>query len=275
MKHYAVIGDPIEHSLSPMIYGELFSLFNVSADFDKIRLSSNEIADIRTIMHNYSGFAITMPHKRSIIPLLDALSPSAIECGAVNIVERKGALLIGHNTDGLGIVDALTDEGICIEGSRVFILGRGGAALAAAHTLKKHGAFVTLIVQNRNFRHDISLYSGIGVSEIDGISREILKCDIFINATPLGMSGYKDFDLFSLIDSFEPSFILDMVYLSKNDTRLIAESKKRGIRGICGGAMLYNQALHAFSIWTGIPVDNIKKVVKSIRTHSKDVLGLA
>ena len=242
MKHFAVIGDPIAHSRSPEIYEPLFAAHGIDADFSKLRVTAAELPDIRSIAAELSGFAVTMPHKKSIIPYLDGLDPSANECGAVNIVTRDGELLIGHNTDGEGLVDAVISSGYRPDGKRVLILGRGGAALSAAYALKKRSCRVSLLVRDRRpetpFSEELI---------IDRPSR----ADVFINASPLGMRGMEDFRDLCFLDRIRPELVFDMVYLSDSETRLISEARGRGIPAIDGSRMLYMQALRAFKLFTG------------------------
>ena len=111
MLHYAVIGDPVEHSLSPSIYRELFELHGIDADFSKLLVTRAMLPEVRELTAPLSGFAVTMPHKSAIIKYLDLLDSSASLCGAVNIVKRTPAGLIGYNTDGEGLCDALRELG--------------------------------------------------------------------------------------------------------------------------------------------------------------------
>ena len=245
MLHFAVIGCPVSHSLSPEVYAPLFASHGVEADFKRMLVVPAELPRIRELTAGLSGFAVTMPHKRSIIPYLDSLSKSASACGAVNIVERRGSELIGHNTDGDGLADALCAAGAAISGSRVLILGRGGAAVSAAHALKDRGAQVRLLVrtQSPDPAFDELLISDLSLAP---------SCDIFINATPLGMKGRPEFDRFDILDSASPSFVFDMVYRPRGSTALTAEAERRGLVAIDGRAMLKAQALRAFAVWFGV-----------------------
>ena len=129
---YAVIGDPIEHSRSPEIYAPMFGQFGINAVFLKIRVAESELCRIRSIVseRSLSGFAVTMPYKKAIIPLLDGIDETAAECGSVNIVtiSNNGSTLVGHNTDGDGLINALRETGAGLSGAHAVILGHGGAA---------------------------------------------------------------------------------------------------------------------------------------------------
>lgn len=244
MLHFAVIGCPISHSLSPEIYAPLFEKHGVDADFRRLLVVPAELPRLRVLTEGLSGFAVTMPHKRAIIRYLDGLSETASACGAVNIVAAENGRLIGHNTDGGGLADSLSDSGFRFPGSRAVILGRGGAALSAAHALKERGAAVTLLVRDLRGGHSFP------EALIDEAS-QLPPADILINASPLGMKGAGEFPI-RLLDALRPDAVFDMVYRRGGDTALIAEAKLRGLIALPGGAMLKAQALRAFKIWFGI-----------------------
>lgn len=244
MIHFAVIGSPIAHSRSPQIYNELFKKHGIEADFIRLLVEPCEIADIRNIASELSGFAVTMPHKRAIIPYLDALAPSALACGSVNIVERRQDKLIGHNTDGDGLADALADAGVDVRGKRALILGRGGAALSAACALTERGCETELLVRT------LSRSPKYGERLLD--PDNMPHAEIFINASPLGMQGANDFASFDFLDSIAPLVVFDMVYRPDRETSLMREALQRGMVGLDGNEMLLKQALRAFEIWFGV-----------------------
>lgn len=247
MKHYAVIGFPISHSRSPEIYEQLFEKYGIEADFSRISVTPYEMERLLSITEALSGFAVTMPHKRAVMRFMDEMTETAKTCGAVNIVERKEGRLIGHNTDGGGAIDALAEAGAEVIGKNVFILGRGGAALSAAHAVKQSGGEAFLLVRGPGRE--------LGFPQLR-FEREAISaapnCDIFINATPLGMVGAEDFSSFEFLEWLKPYAVLDMVYLRHSNTMLIDEAAAHGMRTATGSRMLLMQALRAFRIWTGI-----------------------
>ncbi|MBO4847952.1 MAG: shikimate dehydrogenase [Clostridia bacterium] len=243
MRCYAVIGSPVAHSRSPEIYRPLFEKHGIDADFIRILVEPHELPYIRSIAQPLSGFAVTMPHKRAIIPYLDGLSAEAEACGAVNIVERRGGLLIGHNTDGGGLVDALRAIGADPDGKTAAILGRGGAALAAAHALSEAGCSPTLFVREKRGE---SPFPEMTLGGLCG------RYDLFINASPLGMEGGESFADLGFLRSMRPAAVLDMVYLAGGRTALTAEAERLGIPAADGSLMLRKQAERAFLIWTGL-----------------------
>lgn len=246
MLHFAVIGFPVAHSRSPELYSELFEKYSVSADFVRLPIQPDEIRFLRELTQRLDGFAVTMPYKRTVIPFLDHIDETAAACGAVNIVERKGGKLIGHNTDGDGLVDALSDMNALENAATAAILGRGGAAVSAAYALKRTGVEPTLIVRTP------SEHPAFHEETVENVS---FHSDIFINATPLGMKGREDFPYFRLLDTLSPNTVVDMVYAPDGETALTREASKRGIKAADGAGMLRFQALRAFGIWTGITTE--------------------
>lgn len=255
--YYAIIGDPVDHSRSPELYAPMFKAIGIDAEFLRLRISKSEIRHIRKIIHDYrlSGFAVTMPHKRAIIEHLDELSPQAASAGAVNIVtiqpssdtgEKK---LIGHNTDGDGLIRALSEAEVSIRGKSVIILGNGGAASGARESIQRSGGSCLTLI-----RHDSKSLNDV-ILEHSGV---IQRCDVLINATPLGMKGYPEFESFDFLDLMKPSSAaVDMVYATSSNafdqarTRFTVEAEKRGLISFCGDRMLLHQGLLAFKLWTG------------------------
>ena len=243
MRLYAVIGCPIAHSRSPELYRDMFKKHGLDADMIRILVEPHELAGICRLAEPLSGFAVTMPHKRAIMPLLDGISDEARSLGAVNIVERRGDELIGHNTDGDGLTDALYALGAELSGRRAAILGRGGAARAAAYALHKRGCEPTFIVRE--------IRDGSSFCEAD-LAALHTHFDLFINATPLGMDGGEELEASGFLKDMAPSFVMDMVYRRSGETQLIREARRLGIACADGSAMLEKQAERAFRIWTGL-----------------------
>ncbi len=241
MRRFAVIGSPIAHSLSPEVYGGIFSERGIDAEFDRIEVLPCELPRVRGLLCGYDGFAVTMPHKRTIIEYIDEIDISAAACGAVNIVSVTQNVLRGYNTDGTGLADALAAAGIEMN-TTIAILGRGGAAQAALYALKQAGAKVMQYVRS------ISAHAGDAEQRLF-IDSELTPCGIFINATPLGMAEGEQFQDFHFLDKMQPRFVFDMVYRRNGETPLIDEAQRRGIPCSSGYPMLYHQALRAVDIW--------------------------
>ena len=245
MLRFAVLGFPISHSRSPEIYAPMFRGAGLEAEFLRIPVKAGEAGRIRGIAEELDGFALTMPLKLAAIPYLDGLAPSAAACGAVNIVEKRRGLLIGHNTDGTGLVDALLESGFDPAGKTAAILGRGGAARAAKYALEKHGCSVRYLVRSLR-AGDEELIENVLNGE-DGFSAEL-----FINAAPLGMEAGERFTYFELPVRLGSELVFDMVYRPGGETELVRTTRSRGVPAIGGEELLYRQAVRAFEIWTGL-----------------------
>lgn len=267
---YAVIGNPITGSRSPEIYAPMFKRFDMDTKFLRLRVTTRQIPNIRNIAakHQLSGFAVTMPHKRSIIPYLDAITPDAEECGAVNIVtiDPKGRL-IGHNTDGVGLTNAMREARMRFLNRSFVILGSGGAASSATCALMRLGGKVNIIVRDEttvpeHLRRFIpKSFSEYYIKNTNDIADRLYELDVhthmlrnsvaIINATPLGMSDEQDFSNFRFLEGLRLScFIIDLTY-REGGTSLIKRADEIGFRVIDGTKVLYHQAVPAFKLWTG------------------------
>lgn len=246
MLRFAVLGWPIAHSRSPEIYAPMFAYHGLEAEFLRLPVKAWEACRIRELTSGLQGFALTMPLKLEAIPYLDELAPTALACGAVNIVEKRDGRLIGHNTDGDGLVDALRSAGFDPEGKTALILGRGGAARAAKAALERNGCRASFLVRTQRNEDEVLL------SEVISGEKK-LSAELFINASPLGMEAGEGFPYHGLPALLGASLVFDMVYLREGETELVRETKARGVLAIGGGELLFRQGLRAFSIWTGIP----------------------
>ncbi len=256
MKHYALIGDPVGHSLSPAIYGFLFERYGVDADFSLIRLPKGRAGE--AVCMGLDGFACTMPHKQDIIPFLASLSPDAAAMGSVNIAKLEGHGYTGYSTDGEGLLSAIRPKHAAM-GQNVFIIGSGGAARSAALSLARHNG-VTLFARNDTAATHVAAATGAGRLPLSLLPEYIADCDILINATPLGMSGYEGFKSLAFLQKLRPSsLVCDMVYTPR-ETELLRAARALGLDAVEGIEMLIGQGLAAFAIWTGIlPCDLLKK----------------
>lgn len=253
-KYYAVIGDPVEHSRSPELYAPMFSRYGINAEFLRICVTASELSDIRNTVkrEKLSGFAVTMPHKKAILPYLDAVSAPAQKAGAVNIVNVEDGRLCGHNTDGAGLVNALREAGVELSARSAVVLGGGGAGSAAKAALEEEGCAVQCISRihtktGRAFPIEDAIFS------FEVTSALISEADILINATPLGMKNgpvFSDLSFVSLLK--QDCTVLDMVYRCDRETALLKTAASRGLNTVAGERMLYHQGLLAFKLWTGL-----------------------
>ena len=253
VKRYAVIGDPVEHSRSPELYAPMFEKFGIKAEFERILVAPDDLERISKIAeeHELCGFAVTMPHKRAILPYLDELSAFANKAGSVNVVCIENGRLFGHSTDGDGVLRALKEAGVQPAGRTAVILGNGGAAMSAKAALEDCGCIIhTVSRQHAKTGRAYPIEDAVFGCEV--ASSLISGADILINATPLGMKNGAQFSDLSFVSLLKPSCVLlDMVYRCDRETALLKAAASRRLKTVSGERMLYHQGVLAFKLWTG------------------------
>ncbi len=266
-----IIGWPVEHSLSPLMQNEALRQAGLDLAYVPFPVHPDRLAEavrgLRAL--GVCGFNVTVPHKSAVIPYLDELTPEAELCGAVNTVRRDGDRLIGHNTDGIGLLRSLADDlGFDPAGRSVLVLGAGGAARGAVLSLCAAGVS-RVIVANRTSRPGAELASLASTRfprvEARAISLDMVsikpllgQVDLLLNTTSVGMGGtsFAGLDL-SLLRS--AALVYDMVY-APLQTPLLVEAKRHGLCCANGLGMLAGQGEAAFSFWTGrIPLPGLMK----------------
>jgi len=259
-KLYALIGNPVRHSLSPAIHNALFQKYNVNGVYLAFEiLDSKEMKDLVMSSRAFiRGFNITMPYKREVMGFLDEISEEAEVIGALNTVVNSNGRLIGYNTDGFGAFKALERE-TTMNNRKILLLGAGGAGRAIACSLSKSNEVVVL---NRSVEKAKDL-EGFGLKG-DVLDKKNLEsymgwADILINATSVGMNEPKSIVPKDLLD--DKHIVLDIVY-SPLKTRLLKEAEEKGCKVIDGLWMLIYQGARSFELWTGIQpdVDFMRKV---------------
>jgi 3-dehydroquinate dehydratase/shikimate dehydrogenase len=243
---YGVIGDPIAHSLSPQMHNAAFVARRVNAVF--LPFLVRDLKDFITAQEELglSGFAVTLPHKQRILRHLDECDPLAAQIGAVNtVVVRGGGKLYGYNTDYVGVLRAV-ERRVQLAGSRVLLLGAGGAARAAAFALHEAGAIVSICSRRPQMAKALARAAGA-----EAIMRPRLRGEFFdavINATPVGM-GKNDG---SPLRAYELNcrVVMDMIYRPM-ETPLLRLARRRGIETVSGVEMFLAQGAAQWEIWMG------------------------
>lgn len=259
MQHYELIGYPLGHSLSPQIHKELFLLDGIEADYRLDAFPAEQFHSRLAHLKQLSGFNVTIPYKRAIIPYLDELAGSAMLYGAVNTVISRGGILTGYNTDCTGFLRAMSAHQFSLKTS-VCVLGAGGAGRMLAIESARQGAQVTVAVRKSGLEKAERLAQEI---------REKLSCEIsvrdlaspggpyglIINATPVGMSpktGVSPVDP-SLFQGTESVF--DCIY-NPAETQLLKDARQAGCKTAGGMDMLVWQAASAHEIWNSSPYED-------------------
>ncbi|ENN95808.1 shikimate 5-dehydrogenase [Methanocaldococcus villosus KIN24-T80] len=254
-KLVALIGHPVEHSLSPIMQNAAFrdkNLNYVYLAFDVLPEKLKYVIDGAKAL-GIVGFNVTIPHKIEIIKYLDKLDKSAELIGAVNTI-KVDKEAIGYNTDGIGARKALEEKIGKVENKNILIFGAGGAARAVAFELAKNN---NIIIANRTLdkakklAEEIIEKLGKNSDEVKYVplNTDLKDVDIVINATSVGMK--KDDKPLATAEQLRGKVVMDLVY-NPLETPLLKEAKKVNAIAIDGLGMLIHQGAEAFKIWTGV-----------------------
>ena len=267
-----LIGDPVEHSMSPTMHNTAFEDRGLDYVYLPFRVEKEQLG--RAILSikalNIRGLNVTIPHKVSVMPLLDELDPLAERIGAVNTIVNNDGVLKGYNTDAHGFLKAMLGQGVSPNGKNVVILGAGGASRAISFVLAEKVG--NLVILNRLLEMDRAIELAASISRAfnrevkalelneQNLAQVLRKANILVNATSVGMSpntgetpvpaGLLKGDL----------VIFDIVY-NPAKTRLLAEAEATGTRAIGGLEMLAWQGASTFEMWTGLkaPLEIMRK----------------
>ncbi|MFA5572236.1 MAG: shikimate dehydrogenase [Crenarchaeota archaeon] len=265
-----VIGDPIEHSLSPIMHNTAFQSLNLDFIYLAFKVKSSSIGDaingIRAL--NIRGLNVTMPHKKNVMRHLDRIDLSAQLIDSVNTILNKENLLFGFNTDGVGAVKALKENGVELKGRKILLLGAGGAARAIAYAVAKESD--ELAILNRTVKDAQTLSKLVekaankristgSLSHTD-IESNLRDSDILINATTIGMKPRYDETVVPTKLLRQNLSVMDIIY-NPLETKLVKDAKAAGAKVVSGVEMLIYQGAASFEIWTGkqAPVEVMRK----------------
>ena len=265
---YAVIGDPIDHSLSPNIHNAAFRHLELDHSYIAYKISAGELAagidSLKKI--RIAGFNVTIPHKIEIMKFLDDMDTTSKVIGAVNTVSNENGKLKGYNTDMIGFLDPIKKKNLAIKDSQVLLLGAGGAARAIVTAMVKEKAgkitIVNRTLENANKLAEFAKKIGGNVDtvSIQEANKLITDYKFIINSTSIGMRNEPS--PISTENISKDSIVYDIVYQPIN-TDLIKKSKENGATIIYGYEMLLSQAACSFEIWHKMeaPYDVMKKTL--------------
>lgn len=242
----AIMGLPVEHSLSPVLHNAIYKEENVDAVM--LAFGSPDISGLIAAMRTLPIYlaAVTMPHKQTIMPLLDKIDGTAQEIGAVNTVVNREGVLTGYNTDVVGIKEALT--GVALKGANVLLVGAGGAARTVAYLAGREGANVFCL--NRDRDQAESLRASFGGTIIAEDALGATPFDVIVNATPIGMAPNIDASPVPEGIIRSGAAVFDLVY-SPLETKLLKAARARGARAISGLTMFLAQGIEQERLWLG------------------------
>ena len=267
-KHYAVIGYPIEHSLSPGMHKAGYEALGVDAEYQRFLVEPCHLTEAveGLCALGFSGWNVTLPHKEHIIALLDVLTPQAQRAGAVNTVKIHEGQRIGHNTDGDGFVRSVEEELKGFQGKKVVLLGAGGASKGIALALAEQGMQVHIL--NRTYAKAEALVQAIqreGGTATSGMFASgdwLSDVDLLVQTTSAGLHG-EPFP-FSVQGISEHALVVDIIF-NPRETAFLQEAKKQGCRTLNGLGMLLYQGALAWEFWLGgqAPVEAMRQALQN------------
>lgn len=255
--NYYLLGYPVGHSVSPPMHNAAFKELGLPHKYSLLETPPEKLGEtVQSLRDNvFGGASVTIPHKIEIIKHMDMLAESAKHIGAVNTIENRSGRLIGHNTDALGGVKALTEKYGELNESRVVLLGAGGAARALAQELAPKVS--ELVILNRSAEKAESLARelrgntvGASLSE----QRVVRTADIVINATSVGMAPSVSESPIDADNLRKGQLVYDIIY-NPIKTKFLRDAEKAGAETLGGLWMLVYQGVEAFKIWTDIEPD--------------------
>ena len=262
MKKFLVIGNPIEHSLSPKLHNYWLKESNIDAIYDKKKLDEKDLESIISEVkeEKINGINVTVPFKKAVIPFLDELSLEAKDTQSVNTIYFQNGITIGHNTDIAGFELAIKYAKYDISGKKVFILGAGGVAPSIIYSLKKMKAS-KIIISNRTKEKAENLKNLFEDLEIIDWG-ETIDFDMIINATSIGLKNEDGLN-FDYSANGPNKFYYDVIY-NPRETIFLKRAKLFGNRAENGKMMFIYQAHQAFTIWNKLMPEIDEGVVKLI-----------
>ncbi len=265
-----IIGDPIEHTMSPVMHNSAFKELGIDGRYLPFRVRAADLGEaiggLRAL--HIRGLNVTIPHKTAVIPFLDKLDPSAERIDAVNTIVNDDGVLTGYNTDAAGFLQALLEKGIEPAGKNVVVLGAGGAAKGISFILAERGAHPVILNRHPGRAEELARriaqalkkeIKARPLSEAD-LAAALAKADILVNTTSVGMvPGTEDTPVPAKL--LRPGLVVFDIVYNPIQTRLLREAEAAGARTIDGLAMLVWQGALAFEKWTGrkAPVDLMRE----------------
>lgn len=262
----ALLGSPVAHSRSPAMHNRAFRAAGIDAVYLAFDVGAHQAGDAVRALRTLSvlGANVTMPLKRAVCEHLDDLSPTARLARSVNTIVNAGGRLTGHTTDGAGFLRSLEEAGVTWAGSRLVILGAGGAATAVAVEAAMRGARAVTLFNLRDafwpeardlvakLQHECDCEIRLrALDDTQALGLEIAQADILANATPVGMEASAGQSPLPDASLLHPGLaVADMIYVPER-TALLDAAAARGCRTVGGKGMQRWQGALSFELWTG------------------------
>ncbi|RCX09297.1 shikimate dehydrogenase [Anaerobacterium chartisolvens] len=272
-----LIGNPVEHSISPQLHNTISSCLGVDLIYIPFKVEEAGLKDAVNGLKalNIKGFNVTTPYKKDIMKYIDENSKEALLMGAVNTVKNIDGRLYGYNTDAEGFSRAFKEEvGEGFKGKKIAIIGAGGAARAITVKIAIEGAAeISIINRTLQKAHDIagiiennySMNVGCFGTDEGAAGDALRQADIIINTTSIGMyPNTNESPLKKGIKLSDSQIVYDIIY-NPSVTKLLAGAQRYGAKAVNGLGMLFYQGIYAYEIWTGIkiPKDALKHINES------------
>lgn len=258
-RSYALFGNPVGHSLSPLMHNAAFQHLGIRAQYAAIETRSPREAIEIIKESGIDGASITIPFKTGIMDFLDEMSPDALGIGAVNTIKKQKRKLFGFNTDWQGFIADLREAGLNVKGKRFAVLGAGGAARSVVYGILHEGGIPFIFNRSADKGKSLARDFGCSFRQLDDA-----RADVLVNTTPAGMHPLTQESPVgkNLLTRFE--WVIDLVY-NPIETRLLREAREAGCKVRSGVGMLVHQGAEQFRIWTGKepPVELMRDVVEA------------
>jgi len=268
----ALIGDPVEHSFSPLVHNAGFQELGLNLVYVAFQVKDIENALEGMKALNILGASVTIPHKIKAINHMDTLDEMARRIGSINTIVNQNGRLKGFNSDGMGALKAFRDQRIPLDGRKVVVLGSGGAARAIVFALIMNAKLKDLLILGiikeevdvliRDLRKTTGTSVQGALMDRETLRKHISGSDIVINATPVGMSPHSDESPVPAHFLRQELIVFDVVY-NPLRTKLLNDAQQCGCHTISGIEMFINQAVVQFELWTGRPAPEpvMRKVI--------------
>ncbi len=262
MKKYLVIGNPIEHSLSPLLHNFWLEKYSINATYEKQLVEKNDIEKVIDDMkvNKIQGINVTVPFKKTVIPFLDQLSDTAKKTQSVNTIFKKQNKLVGDNTDVYGFSEAIQITNLNLSNKKALILGAGGVVPSIILALKNMGIF-EIALSNRTRKKADDLKKSFPFLKVINWGEEI-KTDLIINATSVGIKKNEEIKLDT--SKLNGQLFYDLIY-NPPQTKFLENAKRSGKKIENGKSMFIFQAMKAFEIWHGVKPEINEKVYDLIK----------
>lgn len=254
-----LVGYPVGHSLSPKIHTASITACGLRGEYSLFPIRSDDTQGLKNLLarvreKEIHGVNITIPHKQTIIPLLDELTPTARTVGAVNVIYVSGNKLVGDNTDAAGFLTDLKQVAGLSDSGRLpsaLVLGAGGSARAVVYALTRDGWNVIVAARRIDQANEVArAFENIEIVKFNERTLKPLRPQLVVNTTPLGMAPDYDRSPWPEIPLPPQAVVYDLVY-NPRETKLVKDARAQGLSASTGLGMLVEQAALSFEIWTG------------------------